>query len=117
MGKEPVGEGSAVPGTGGVEVGGEDGEDFGVPQNLGNRVGVGEAVGGQQGERAERAEFDLNGAGLGFHEQGGQRVAGIVQTDERAEVCQCLQGKCREGQQAVFPGGLVGAACLTRDVG
>ena len=42
--EEPVGEGGAVPGAGGVEIGGEKGEDFGVPEDLGGGVGIGEAI-------------------------------------------------------------------------
>ena len=119
MGEKPVGEGGAVPVAGGVEVGGEQGEDLGAPQYLGGRVGVGEAVGGKQGERAEGANLDLDGARFGFDEQRGQGIAGggIVQAGQRAESGKSLQRQGRQGQQAVIPRRLAGTACLTRNVG
>ena len=112
--EEPVGEGGAVPEAGLVEVGGEEGEDFGIPKDLGGGVGVCETVGGEQGEGAEGTDLDLEWTGVCFQQQRGQgvRTGRRIQASQRAESGERFQRQGGESQEAVVPGSLAGAACL-----
>jgi len=87
-GEQPAGEGLAVPEAGLVNVGGEERIDGGGMKGLRGRVGVGLTVGGQQGERAEGAEFNLYLPAAGVQKQGGESVGTgrVVQASQAAEL-------------------------------